>query len=77
MEQDFITKKTEWVRSIKIGESKTCTVKSHNELDSFATIVGRYNRGYGRERGIFISYTTDWFNFAFTITAMARDEKNS
>ncbi len=76
MEEDVILNKAEWVRNIKIGETKTCIVRAHNELESFATTVGRYNRGYGRQRGIFISYTTNWFEYSFTITAHDLNEKD-
>ena len=34
MEKEFIEKKTEWIRSIRLGETKKVFVKKHEELDT-------------------------------------------
>ena len=76
LQDRFVERKSKASWTCCIGETKTCIVRAHNELESFATTVGRYNRGYGRQRGIFISYTTNWFEYSFTITAHDLNEKD-
>ena len=73
MRYPIIDNKMDWVSDINLGESKTCSVKMHNELDSLATTVGRVNRGYARSRGIKISYSTNYDELTFTITAKPRN----
>jgi predicted PilT family ATPase len=76
MRHPTIDNKSEWVRNIKEGETKTCSVKMHNELDSLATTVGRINRGFARVKGIKISYVSDYDELTFTITAKKRNDDN-
>ena len=76
MEQEFIEKKTEWIRSIRPGETKTGFVREYEELDTLSTLVSRFNQGLGRDRGVFVSGKRDWFAKSFTITCrkLAEDE---
>lgn len=52
MENQFIEKKTEWIRSIRPGETKTGFVREYEELDTLSTLVSRFNQGLGRDRGV-------------------------
>lgn len=68
MDKDFIEKKTEWIRSIRPGETKKGFVSKHEELDTLSTLVSRFNQGLGRDRGVVLSSKRNWFEKSFTIT---------
>ena len=64
----IILNKTQWIRSIQPGETKTGYVNDHNELDSLSTLVARDNKGYGFERNCRIHYRSNWKEKSFTIS---------
>ena len=68
MEKEFIEKKTEWIRSIRLGETKKVFVKKHEELDTLCTLASRFNQGTGRERGVRVTCKRNWFEKSFMIT---------
>lgn len=76
MKTEFIEKKTEWIRSIRPGETKTGYVREHEELDTLSTLLSRFNMGLGRERGIFVSGKRDWFKKSFTLTCYKLEDKD-
>ena len=77
MEQEFIEKKTEWIRSIRPGETKTGFVREYEELDTLSTLISRFNQGLGRDRGVFVSGKRDWFTKSFTITCRKLTENEN
>ena len=70
----IIENKTRWIRSIRPGETKTGYVKKHSELDSLCTLVSRFNRGYGRELGLYIRSNRCWEEKSFTISCYKKEE---
>ena len=73
---EFIERKTEWIRSIRPGETKTGYVREHEELDTLSTLLSRNNMGLGRERGVFVSGKRNWFEKSFTISCRKIDEED-
>ena len=67
MDKDFIEKKTEWIHSIRPGETKTGFVREYEELDTLSTLVSRFNQSLGRDRGVVLSGKRNWYEKSFTI----------
>ena len=67
MEQEFIEKKTEWIRSIRPGETKKGFVREYEELDTLSTLASRFNQSLGRDRGVVITSKRNWYEKSFTI----------
>lgn len=67
MENQFIEKKTEWIRSIRPGETKTGFVREYEDFDSLSTLVSRFNQGLGRDRGVKLTTKRNWYEKSFTI----------
>lgn len=76
MDLEIINNKSQWVKDIRLGESKTGRVACVLELGSMASTVGRYNRSFGAERGIHLTYKSNWKELTFTITAEAINSEN-
>ncbi len=67
MENQFIEKKTEWIRSIRPDETKTGFVREYEELDTLSTLVSRFNQGLGRDRGVKLTTKRNWEEKSFSI----------
>lgn len=76
MEIVFIVKKSEWIRSIRPGETKKGYVRRHEELDTLSTLLTRFNMTLGKERGIFVSGKRDWYEKSFTLMCRLLEERN-
>ena len=59
----------DWLRSLKLGETKTGQFKSPQECHSLSTIIARYNVAEGRFRGVKISAVYNKVDSQVTITA--------
>lgn len=68
MEQEFIERKTEWIRSIRPGETKKGFVREYEELDTLSTLTSRFNQSVGRDRGVVLTGKRCWHEKSFTIT---------
>lgn len=68
MEKEFIKKKTDWIRTIQPGETKKGYVLRHEDLDTLSTLLTRFNKSQGMERGVFVTGKRDWYEKSFTIT---------
>lgn len=67
MEKEFIEKKTEWIRLIRLGETKKGFVREYEELDTLSTLTSRFNQGLGRDRGVRLTCKRNWYEKSFTI----------
>lgn len=76
MENEYIERKTEWIRSIHPGETKTGYVREHEELDTLSTLLSRFNMGVGRDRGVFVTGKRNWFEKSFTLSCRKIEENN-
>ena len=61
--------KMDWLRSLKLGETKTGQFESPQECHSLSTIIARYNVAEGRYRGVKISAVYNKVDSQVTITA--------
>jgi hypothetical protein len=61
--------KMDWLRSLKLGETKTGQFNSPQECHSLSTIIARYNVAEGRFRGVKISAVYNKVDSQVTITA--------
>ena len=61
--------KMDWLRSLKLGETKTGQFESPQECHSLSTIIARYNVAEGRFRGVKISAVYNKVDSQVTITA--------
>lgn len=59
----------DWLRSLKLGETKTGQFESPQECHSLSTIIARYNVAEGRFRGVKISAVYNKVDSQVTITA--------
>lgn len=64
-----IESKTEWLRSLKSGETKTGQFDSPKECHSLSTLIARYNVEEGRYKGVKISAVYNKADSQVTITA--------
>lgn len=61
--------KTDWLRSLKCGESKVGQFNSPKECHTLSTLISRYNIEEGRYKGVKISATYNKTESQVTITA--------
>lgn len=66
---EIIVNKTEWLRSIRRGETKVGLLDSPKDCSSMSVIIYRWNIDEGKARGIKISAIYDRPNGIVTIKA--------
>lgn len=72
MTKELVTKKTEWLCSIQPGETKIGYFSSYQELNTMSTLISRFNKGIGFEKGLYITGKRDWNNLAYIVTCCER-----
>lgn len=73
---NLIVDKTQWLRSIKRGETKTGRVEKPKDCSTMSVLIYRWNLEEGRSRGIRITAKYDRLNCLVTITGMTIDLTN-
>lgn len=78
MERVYIKKKTEWINSIRLGETKTGYFKDRQDLNTVCTLISRYNMTIGLTRGWRIRGSRNWQEKNYTITCIKiEDDANT
>ena len=71
-----IESKTEWLRSLKRGETKVGQLSSPKECHTLSVLIARFNIEEARYKGIRITATYDKSNCRATITGNKIDFYN-
>lgn len=71
-----IESKTEWLRSLKRGETKVGQLSSPKDCHSLSVLIARFNVEEARYKGIRVTATYDRSNSRATITANKIDFYN-